>query len=89
MPELEHVDGFEFGVTLNYGSDPDSIRLPCKFGDMIDVRTNQVLLRVRYATGYWTVEVLFNRTGTPYLASGWSRLCQKHEIEAGQFVVFN
>jgi hypothetical protein len=89
-PEPEPIDGFEFGVTLNYDSDPDSIRLPCKFGDVVDVRTNQVLLRVHDgATGYWTVEVLFDRTGTPYLASGWRRFCQKHENEADRFVVFN
>jgi hypothetical protein len=41
------------------------------------------------ATGFWTAKVLFDRTGTPYLASGWRRFCQKHEIEAGHFVVFN
>jgi hypothetical protein len=40
MPEPEPVDGFEFGITLNYGGDPDSIRLPRKFGDVVDVRTN-------------------------------------------------
>jgi hypothetical protein len=61
-----------------------------KFEDMVDMRTNQVRLRVRGgATGYWTAEVLFDRTGTPYLASGWRRFCHKHEIEAGHFVVFN
>jgi hypothetical protein len=32
MPEPEPVDGFEFDITLNYGADPDSIRLPRKFG---------------------------------------------------------
>jgi hypothetical protein len=37
-PEPEPVDGFEFGVTLNYGGDPD------KFGNVVDVRTNQVVL---------------------------------------------
>jgi hypothetical protein len=57
---------------------------------MVDVRTNQVLLRVYGgATGYWTVEVLFDHTGTPYLANGWRRFFQKHEIEAVHFVVFN
>jgi hypothetical protein len=40
MPEPEPVDGFEFGVTLYYSGDPDSIRLPCKFTDVVDVRTN-------------------------------------------------
>jgi hypothetical protein len=90
MPEPEPVDGFEFGVTLNYGADPDSIRLPRKFGKVVDVKTNQVVLRVRGgATGLWTVELLFDRTGTPYLASGWRRFCQWHEIVAGHFVVFN
>jgi hypothetical protein len=38
------------------------------------LRTNQVLLQVRGgATGYWTAEVFFDRTGTLYLASGWRR----------------
>jgi hypothetical protein len=41
------------------------------------------------ATGYWTAEVLFDRTGTSYQASGWRRFCHKHEIEADRFVVFN
>jgi hypothetical protein len=51
--------------TLNYGGDPDSIRLSRKFRDVVDVRTNQVLLRVRGgATSYWAAEVLFDRTGT-------------------------
>jgi hypothetical protein len=89
-PEPEPVDGFEFGVTLNYGADPDSIRLPRKFGKVVDVRTNPVMLRVcGGTTGLWTVELLFDRTGTPYLASGWRRFCQRHEIVAGHFVVFN
>jgi hypothetical protein len=58
--------------------------------DVVDVKTNQVLLRVRGgATGYWTAEVLFNCTGMPYLASGWRRFCGKHDIKAGHFVVFN
>jgi hypothetical protein len=70
-PEPKPIDGFKFGVTLNYDSDPDSIRLPRKFGDVVDMRMNQVLLRVHSgATSYWTTEVLFDRTGTPYLASG-------------------
>jgi hypothetical protein len=90
MPEPEPVDGFVFGVTLNYGGNPDSIRLPRKFDNIVNVRTNQVLLRVRGgATGLWTTELLFGRTGTPYLASGWRRFCQRHEIVAGHFVVFN
>jgi hypothetical protein len=88
--EPEPVDGFELGVTLNYGVDPDSIRLPCKFGKVVDIKTNQVVLRVRGgATGLWTVELLFDRTGTPYLANGWRRFCQRHEIVVGHFVVFN
>jgi hypothetical protein len=89
-PEPEPVDGFEFGVTLNYGADPDSIRLPRKFGKVVDIKTNQVVLRVRGgATGLWTVELLFDRIGTLYLANGWRRFCQHHEIVVGHFVVFN
>jgi hypothetical protein len=89
-PEPKPVDGFEFGVTLNYGADPDSIRLHCKFGKVVDVNTNQVVLRVRGgATGIWSVELLFDRTGTPYLESGWRRFCERHEIVPGHFVVFN
>jgi hypothetical protein len=38
-PEPEHVDRFEFGVTLNYGGDLDSIRLPRKFSNVVDMRT--------------------------------------------------
>jgi hypothetical protein len=38
--EPEPVDRFELSVTLNYGGDPDSIRLLCKFSDIVDVRTN-------------------------------------------------
>jgi hypothetical protein len=80
-PEPEPVDGFEFGVTLNYCADPNSIRLPHKFGKVIDVRTNQVVLRVHSgATGLWTVEPLFDHTG---------RFCQRHEIVAGHFIIFN
>jgi hypothetical protein len=89
-PEPEPVDGFEFGITLNYGGDPDSIRLPRKFGNIVNVRTNQVLLRVRGgATGIWPTELLFDGTSTPYLASGWRRFCQRYKIVAGHFVVFN
>jgi hypothetical protein len=90
MPETEPIDGFEFCVTLNYDGDPDSIRPPRMFRDVVDMTMNQVLLRVHDgATGYWTVEVLFDRTSTPYLASGWRRFCQKDENKAGHFVVFN
>jgi hypothetical protein len=86
----EPIDGFGFGITLNYGADPDSIRLPRKFGKVVDVKTNQVVLRARGdAPGLWTVELLFDRTGTPYLANGWRRFCQRHEIMAGHFVIFN
>jgi hypothetical protein len=35
------------------------------------------------------MELQFGRTGTPYLASGRRRFCQRHEIVAGHFVVFN
>jgi hypothetical protein len=41
------------------------------------------------ATGLWTVELLFDRTSTPYLASGRRRFCQRHKIVAGHFAVFN
>jgi hypothetical protein len=48
------------------------------------------MLRVRSgATGLWTVELLFDRTGTPYLACGWRRFCQCHEIVVVHFIVFN
>jgi hypothetical protein len=90
MLEPEPIDGFEFSVTLNYGTNPDSIRLPRKFGKVIDIRTNQVILRVHGgATGLWTMELLFDRTSTPYLASLWKRFCQRHEIVAGHFIIFN
>jgi hypothetical protein len=57
---------------------------------VVDVRTNQVVLRVRGgATGIWPMELLFDRTGTPYLASGWRRFCQRHDIVAGNLLVFN
>jgi hypothetical protein len=58
---------------------------------MVDVRTNQVVLRVHGdATGIWPTELLFDRTGTPYyLASGWRRFCQRHGIVAGNLLVFN
>jgi hypothetical protein len=50
----------------------------------------QVLLRVHGgATGVWTAEVLFNRTGTMYLASGWRRFFRVHEIMVGHFLNFN
>jgi hypothetical protein len=35
------------------------------------------------------VELLFDRTGTPYLANGWRRFCKRHEIMADHFVVFS
>jgi hypothetical protein len=41
------------------------------------------------ATGIWPTELLFDRTGTPYLASGWRRFCQGHGIVAGHLFVFN
>jgi hypothetical protein len=41
------------------------------------------------ATDLWTAELLFYRTGTPYMANGWRRFCQRHEIMAGHLVVFN
>jgi hypothetical protein len=39
-PEPKPADGFEFGVTLNYGADQDSVRLPRKFSEVVDVWTN-------------------------------------------------
>jgi hypothetical protein len=39
-PKREPVDGFEFGITHNYDADQDSIRLPRKFGEVVDVRMN-------------------------------------------------
>jgi hypothetical protein len=84
----EPAGGFKFGFTLS--ADQDSVRLPHKFGEVVDVRTNQVVLRVRGgATGIWPTELLYNRTGTPYLASGWRRFCQRHNIVAGNLLVFN
>jgi hypothetical protein len=57
---------------------------------MVDVRTNQVVLRVRgSATGIWPTDLLYDRTGTPYLASGWRRFCQRHDIVPGHLLVFN
>jgi hypothetical protein len=38
-PEPEPIDGFKFGITLYYGGDPDSIRMPRKFADMVDMKT--------------------------------------------------
>jgi hypothetical protein len=90
MPEPEPADGFEFGVTVNHGADQDPIRLPRKFGDMVDVRTNQVVLRVRGgATGIWPTNLLYDHTGTPYLASRWRMFGQRHGIVPGHLVVFN
>jgi hypothetical protein len=75
-PEPEPVDEFKFSVTLNYGVVPDSIRLPRKFGKVVDVKMNLVVLRVRCsAIGLWIVELLFDCTGTLYLASGWRSCC--------------
>jgi hypothetical protein len=54
------------------------------------MRMNQVVMRVHGgATGIWPMELLFDCTGTPYLASGWRRLCQRHGIMAGNLLVFN
>jgi hypothetical protein len=69
-PEPKPIDGFEFDVTLNYGADLDSIRITRKFGKVVNIKMNQVVLRVRgTATGLWTVELLFHRTGTPLMGS--------------------
>jgi hypothetical protein len=57
---------------------------------VVDVRTNQVVLRVRGgATIIWPTELLFDHTGTPYLASGWRRFYQRHGIVADNLLVFN
>jgi hypothetical protein len=57
---------------------------------VVDVRTNQVVPRVHGgATGIWPTELLFDRTGTPYLASRWRRFCQRHDIVVGNLLVFN
>jgi hypothetical protein len=89
-PEPEPANGFEFTFILNYGADQDFVRLRRKFGEVVDVRTNQVVLRVRgSATGIWPTELLFDRTDTLYLASGWRRFCQRHDIVAGNLLVFN
>jgi hypothetical protein len=56
---------------------------------VVDVRTNQVMLWVHGgATGIWLTELLFDRTGIPYLANGWMRFCQRHDIVAGHLLVF-
>jgi hypothetical protein len=34
-------------------------------------------------------EVLFDRSGMPYLASGWKRFYQRHEIVAWHFLILN
>jgi hypothetical protein len=57
---------------------------------VVDVRTNQVVMCVHGgATGIWPMEFLFDRIGTPYLASGWRRFCQRHGIMVGNLLVFN
>jgi hypothetical protein len=57
---------------------------------VVNVRTNQVMLRVRGGvTGIWPTKLLFDRTGTPYLADGWRRFCQRHDIVAGNLLAFN
>jgi hypothetical protein len=58
-------------MTLNFDADQDSVALPCKFDDVVDMRTHQVVLRVRGgATGIWPTDLLFDRASTPYLSSG-------------------
>jgi hypothetical protein len=88
MPEPEPADGFEFGVTPYNGMDRDTPRLPQQFASMVDDQEEQVLLQVRGgAIGVWTVEVLLDRSGVMYLASGWKRFCCYHQIRAGHFLV--
>jgi hypothetical protein len=41
------------------------------------------------ATGIWPTELLYDRTGMPYLASGWRRFCQQHGIMPGHLLAFN
>jgi hypothetical protein len=54
------------------------------------MRMNQVMLRVHGgATGIWPTELLFDRSDTPYLASGWRMFCQQHDIVANNLLVFN
>jgi hypothetical protein len=61
----EPANMFEFGLTLYYGCDKDTISLPRKFLEVVDEQTNQVLQWMHGgATGYWTAEFLFDRTGT-------------------------
>jgi hypothetical protein len=56
---------------------------------VVDVRTNQVVLQVHCsATDIWPTELLFDRTGTPYLASRWRRFCQWHGIVAGHLLAY-
>jgi hypothetical protein len=77
-------------VTIYNGMDKDMIRLPWQFAPVVTNQEEQVLLRVRRgAIGAWTVEVLFDRSGTMYLASGWRRFCRIHQIRVRQFLVFN
>jgi hypothetical protein len=57
---------------------------------VVDNQEEHVLLRVRHgATGAWTVEVLFDRSGTMYLASGWRGFCRIHQSRVMQFLVFS
>jgi hypothetical protein len=41
------------------------------------------------ATNIWPTELLFDCTGTPYLANGWRRFCQRHDIVVGHLIIFN
>jgi hypothetical protein len=41
------------------------------------------------ATGVWTTEVLFGRSGMMYLTSDRKRFCRVHQIRDGHFLVFN
>jgi hypothetical protein len=65
-------------------------KLPRQFSSVVDDQEEQVLLWVRGGTtGLWTSEVIFDRFGEMYLASGWKRFCHMHQIKAEHFLVFN
>jgi hypothetical protein len=84
-PEPEPIDRFEFGLTMHRGMNMTVIKLPSRFPTVVDGTEDHVLLR----SSYWTVEVLFDQFGEMYLANGWKWFCRVHEIEVGNFLVFN
>jgi hypothetical protein len=66
MPEPRPIDGFKFGMTIYYGGDKDSIRLPHKFTDVVDKKMNQVLLG---PAGAWQCHWLLDHGATGQDAS--------------------